>query len=365
GAFALLFSLSPMATLVGWITIGLLAISYIHFWRKGRFGYTRGASAALFSYIAMICFFVGFPLALVTVLAEPDAPLSPWNVVPDSDLTQPTPHVEPPVAQPDLPYYRGEGPFDQGSSAGWHIVADGRVEVITDATAPADLRALFDAQWGNVRGHVARDDAKPWQVRIRCASVPDLPGVDPTLATGRFVVSGAGGTYTVEQLRAMAAEYAAAGDDGNARWADNYATVLEDAGLTASDDFLLEISDRADCDPLPPPANAVTSDEVIAAAERAGLEITNPRDRTGICHELTCLRRTVADEVAIIVWPTADAARDWLDAPTVTGVLFAPVTTAQLNGELASGGAPPFGNADGQRYEDGLVSAAASLEQAR
>jgi hypothetical protein len=359
GLFALLFSLSPMATLIGWIVIGLLAVSYIHFWRKGRFGYTRGMSAALFSHIAVICFFVGFPLALVTVLTAADAPVSPWNFLPNSDMSQPTHQATGP------PGFEGKRAMTPAPPADWRIVEDGLVEVVADATSPADLRALFDAQWGNVRGHVAQKDAKMWRVRIRCASVPDVPGVDPTLATGRFVVSGTEGTYTVEELRSLADEYSAAGDRAGAEWAGNYAAVLEQAGLAASDDFLLEISDRADCEPLPPPANAVTSDEVIAAAERAGLEVTNPRDATTLCHELGCLRRTTADEVTIIMWPTAEAARDWLRGPTVNGVLFAPVTTAQLNGELASAGAPPFGSEEGQRYKDGLVSAATVLEQAR
>jgi hypothetical protein len=61
---------SPARTLVAWIVVALLAIAYLHYYRKGRFGYTRGAAAAVFAHIALICFFVSLPVVLSVVLAD-------------------------------------------------------------------------------------------------------------------------------------------------------------------------------------------------------------------------------------------------------------------------------------------------------
>jgi O-antigen ligase len=61
---------SPTRTLVAWVAVAVLAIAYLHYWRKGRFGYTRGAAAAVFAHIALVCFFFSLPIVLSVVLVD-------------------------------------------------------------------------------------------------------------------------------------------------------------------------------------------------------------------------------------------------------------------------------------------------------
>jgi hypothetical protein len=61
---------SPTRTLVSWVAVAVLAITYLNYYRKGRFGYTRGAAAAVFAHIALICFFISLPIVLAIVLVD-------------------------------------------------------------------------------------------------------------------------------------------------------------------------------------------------------------------------------------------------------------------------------------------------------
>jgi len=63
-----LLTSSPGRALVGWIGVAVLSIMYLHFYRKGRFGYTRGTAAAIFSHVALLCFFLALPFVLIDVL---------------------------------------------------------------------------------------------------------------------------------------------------------------------------------------------------------------------------------------------------------------------------------------------------------
>lgn len=393
GAFLAIFSMSPTMTLVGWLVIGTLAITYIHFYRKGRFGYTRGATAAVFSHLALMIFFVGFAISLVEVLSA-GMPTSP--PIDAAQGEEPTPRSTTQANAP-LPYYQGEGAMDLRPTPGWQIVEPGLAVVITDSAVPSDLRALFDAQYSNLRDQGA--DPQLWEVHIRCASVPELPDVDPTLASGWFVTSGNEGIYTVDDLRSWADRYTAEGDRERARWATDYADALGEAGLESNADFVFETTERRDCNPLPLPAEAVAPETVIAAAERAGLEVTNPRDATSLCHALGCVRRTVTDQFTIIVWPTDGEAQAWAQkargaqgdraylaargalnpaispiglfllgaVPRVRDVaLFDPATTAHLvPGQLEEQMAVAGDNPDDEqtRYKQGLESAAELLKR--
>jgi hypothetical protein len=62
------FTSSPGRALAGWITIAVLSIMYLHYYRKGRFGYTRGTAAAIFSHVALLCFFLALPFVLIDVM---------------------------------------------------------------------------------------------------------------------------------------------------------------------------------------------------------------------------------------------------------------------------------------------------------
>jgi hypothetical protein len=378
-------------TLAGWLLAAVLAIAYIHYYRKGRFGFTRGATAAVFSHIALMFFFVGFPLTLVVVLV---GNIAAPGLGTAQEPTEPRPPQQP--AQPDaaLPFYTDEG----ARAYEPHIVDRGLAAVITDATAPEDLRAVFDAQYGDLRD--AGHDPQLWEVQIRCASVPELPDADPTLATGWFVTSRNEGIYSVADLRALADQATAEGDRRRARWATDYAGALEEAGLASNADFVFETTERKDCDPLPLPSGAATPETVIAAAQRAGLEVTNPRDGTNLCHALGCVQRTVTDQFNIVVWPTADMAQAWARSaddpsaaefgavagvgPAAAGmgpiglflaatvpsirdvVVFDPLTTAhlvpfQLEERMAMAGDNP--DDEQTRYKNGLASAAEWLER--
>lgn len=177
------------------------------------------------------------------------------------------------------------------------ITAPGEVDVLTDATDPADLRAVFD----DVRGR--RTESHAWHVTIRCASVPDLASTDPLLATGRFA---------------------------------NTQQGLAETGLETTDDVAFETTGRTDCTPLAPTTpGAVTPDEVIAAVETAGLPAPNPRDASNFCAKLECLQRTATDSFAVIVWPTPEAATRWAESFPLDAVRVGPVTTIQfMQGEL-------------------------------
>jgi hypothetical protein len=67
-AACLFFTSSPGRALSGWISIAALSIMYLHYYRKGRFGYTRGTAAAIFSHVALLCFFCALPFVLIDVL---------------------------------------------------------------------------------------------------------------------------------------------------------------------------------------------------------------------------------------------------------------------------------------------------------
>jgi hypothetical protein len=67
-AACLFFTSSPERALSGWISVAVLSIMYLHYYRKGRFGYTRGTAAAIFSHLALLCFFLALPFVLIDVL---------------------------------------------------------------------------------------------------------------------------------------------------------------------------------------------------------------------------------------------------------------------------------------------------------
>jgi hypothetical protein len=62
------FGSTPGRALFGWVAVAVLSIAYIHYYRKGRFGYTRGTAAAIFSHLALLCFFVALPFVLIAIL---------------------------------------------------------------------------------------------------------------------------------------------------------------------------------------------------------------------------------------------------------------------------------------------------------
>jgi hypothetical protein len=412
-------SRTPARTLWGWILIAALAIAYLHYWRKGRFGYTRGTAAAIFSHLALICFFIALPLVLIEVLGEDASAESAGADRADAgaesaggagvqterecsilEMTRAgCPGAPSPMADPALPL-----PAHDVRP----ITADGRIEVATNATSPAELRSLFDMQRAHLDPRIdvaytppvgfgfsrsaaetaALEEAARQlsdalaeafghvndtvEVVIRCASVPELPGVDPVLATGWFALS----------------------DQG-----------AQQIGLESTDDVLFETSDRSDCDPVPPPEGAITADEVIGAAEQARLEVTNARDSSYLCYALGCLQQTVTDQFTVTLWQTADEAqiridRDhneavagfvaggWVGAVAVAnidasfniadpGLLVGPVTTVHLGGRNTSlfdeslprpctddGGTARSTSPCQEAYVDILGSAAMRLEEA-
>jgi hypothetical protein len=346
----LMASRSSTATLWTWIVIAALAIAYIHYYRKGRFGYTRGATAAVFSYLTLIAFFIGFPLVLIEVLGGAAAVSS----VADGGVTdavgedatdardstagdecsimemtsQGCPDggaSEAPASEDAISLAATDYPPHDVRSA----EAGERIDVATDVTSPEELRALFDLQRALVDPRIAGEspntvvsdfDAvarntyanlvehfgpphESVEIRIRCASVPDLPDADPVLATGWFALSERG---------------------------------AEQIGLASADQVLFETTDRRDCTPLQPPSGAVTADEVFAAVEQAGLEITNPRasvvgdptvggsaasaDATAVglspCYAFGCVQQTRSDQLTVTVWPTAELAEAALALPS-------------------------------------------------
>lgn len=172
------------------------------------------------------------------------------------------------------------------------VVARGRVEVLTDATEPGDLREVFD----DVRDKRTEGDA--WRVTIRCASVAATDSTDPVLATGRFA---------------------------------NTQQGLVEAGLADTDDVAFTTTGRAACDPAPPTVpGAVTPEQVIATVEEAGLGAPNPRDSSNFCAQLDCVRRTTTDAFTVTVWPTREAAALWADGAPLDAVRLGPVTTVEF-----------------------------------
>ncbi|HSK96789.1 MAG TPA: hypothetical protein VK891_09250 [Euzebyales bacterium] len=334
--FFALFSRSPMLTLWGWLVVATLAIAYLNYYRKGRFGYTRGTTAAIFAHVALMCFFVALPLVLIELLgADAGADVTQrGSTAPDCGVLEMTPEgcqTQPAAVLP---------PHDVRP-----ITADGRIEVATDATSPAALRALFDqvrAVWdvgrpdtpdaaayrdrlGAAASEVAGDAgglfraAQPSiEVRIRCAAVPDLPDVDPVLATGRFALT----------------------DQG-----------AQQIGLASTDEVVFETSGRRDCDPPPAPRGAVTVEQVFGAVEEMGLDVTNPRTPTiatldpeaaGLttCYAYGCLQQVETDQFTVTVWPTAEAARARVDR--VPGEAVGGQIAAGWLGALAMGVLDPF-----------------------
>jgi hypothetical protein len=213
-------------------------------------------------------------------------------------------------------HHSGESPGSGLAPYSDWIPEEGVIEVATDATSPEQLRNVFDA----VRD--TRTDGDWWRVRISCASVPRLRSVDPLLATGRFA---------------------------------NTLRGAEEAGLPSADDEVFDTTGRADCDPLPVPAGAVTADDVFAAVERAELPVVDPEDGSAMCHQLGCLQRTHTAHFTVIVWPSAGAARSWADRPVVESTLLGPVTTVQLE---PSGFGPED---DPDAFENAVAGARADL----
>jgi hypothetical protein len=421
---------SPRGTLAAWIVIAALAIAYIHYYRKGRFGYTRGATGAVFSYLTLIAFFLAFPLVLIEVFGGAAAVTSVADGSAIDAGGEPTTDAREGAgsAECSIMEMTSQGcPEDVASSeeaASEAIISlddadypphdvrkrTGGIEVATDTTSPRELRALFDLQRAWTDPSVAADfrdggaagefeelarglgaglqrdfgSSQSLEVRIRCASVPDVQGVDPTLAIGAFALS----------------------DQG-----------AEQIGLASTDEVLFELSDRRDCTPPPVPPSAVTAEEVFAAVERAGLEVTNPRKdvigdyiggeevfgpAVGLspCYAFGCLHKTRTDQFTVTVWPTAEAAKaatgtdsagaaggaavleggfgplTWLGASHFVAnpfkgpaAQFGPVTTVHLSGnwrarEQTIGCQDPDPDACTDAYMERVQAAAATFEQA-
>jgi hypothetical protein len=188
------------------------------------------------------------------------------------------------------------------------------IDVLTQATAPEDLRMIFD------QVDEDRSDGDWYEVTIRCASVSADSGVDATLAVGRFA-----NTY---------------------RGAD-------EAGLPSPDHVTFEATGRG-CEPLTSDVpGTVTYEEVRAAVRAAGLPVLSERDGSDACAELDCVDRDVTDQFTVIVWPDGEAAERWSLLATVDVVRLGPVTTAQLN---ETGFAP--GSPERERYEAAIRGAA-------
>ena len=189
------------------------------------------------------------------------------------------------------------------------------IDVLTVATDPDDLRAIFDEV------HEDRTDGDWYEVTIECAAIPPEEGVDATLATGRFA-----NTY--------------GGADA--------------AGLPSPDHVTFAVTGRTECDAMASTVpGTVTYEEVRAAVRGAGLPVLSERDGSDACAELGCLERTVTDQFTVIVWPDAAEAERWAQLVTVEVVRLGPVTTAQLN----EAGFHPDGP-EREQYEAAIRSAA-------
>jgi hypothetical protein len=165
------------------------------------------------------------------------------------------------------------------------------IDVLTDATDPAELRLVFD----EVREQ--RSDGDWYEVTISCASIPESTGTDTALATGTFA---------------------------------NTVRGLETTGLDDVEDVDFETTGRQSCEPVAPTTpGAVTADDVFEALEAADLRVINPRDTSSTCAELDCLSRTTTDQFQVIVWPDEEAAERWAANVTLDVVELGPVTTLQ------------------------------------
>lgn len=174
------------------------------------------------------------------------------------------------------------------------ILQPGEVDVVTDATDPDDLRDVFDA----VREERTDDDS--WTVTIRCASVAAIGSTDPRLATGRFANTQAG---------------------------------LAETGLASEDDVEFRLTGRTNCTPVDSTVpGAVTPQQIIDTVVEAGLPAPNPRDGSVRCAELLCLRRTTTDAFTVTVWPSSQAAAEWVEGFVLDAVRVGPVTTVHFEG---------------------------------
>jgi hypothetical protein len=192
--------------------------------------------------------------------------------------------------------------------------SDTLIEVLTEATTPADLRVIFDEV------HEDRTDGDWWEVRISCATIAPGAGEDPLLAVGRFANTHQG---------------------------------AREAELDSRGDVEFDTTERTDCEPMAPAVpGAVTAEDVFADVEAAGLEVLSPRDGSDACAELGCTERTVTDQFTVIVWPDEAAAARWAELATIDVTLRPPVTTVQLN----DGGFDPEGPERAQ-YEAAIAGA--------
>ena len=188
------------------------------------------------------------------------------------------------------------------------------IDVLTQATAPEELRMIFDQVVED------RSDGDWYEVTIWCASVAPESGVDATLAVGRFA-----NTY---------------------RGAD-------EGGLASPEHVTFEATGRG-CEPLTSDVpGTVTFEDVEAAVRAAGLPVLSERDGSDACAELDCVDRTVTDQFTVIVWPDGELADRWAQLATVDVVRLGPVTTAQLN---ETGFVP--GSPERERYEAAIRAAA-------
>jgi hypothetical protein len=192
-------------------------------------------------------------------------------------------------------FTESESPRAQGvPSHQASILEPGVVDVLTDATDPDALREVFEA----VREE--RTDEDWWSVTIRCSSVAAIGSTDPRLATGRFANTQAG---------------------------------LAETGLSTEEDVDFATTGRTDCTPVDSTApGAVTPDQVIDAVVAARLPAPNPQDASGRCAELLCLRRTTTDAFTVIVWPSSQAAAEWVEGFVLDAVRVGPVTTVHFQG---------------------------------
>ncbi|HEY8527043.1 MAG TPA: hypothetical protein VIL48_18875 [Acidimicrobiales bacterium] len=174
------------------------------------------------------------------------------------------------------------------------ITAPGEVEVLTEASDPAGLRAVFD----DVRSK--RTEGHTWSVTILCALDRGAETAEggSVLATGRFANTQHGLALT---------------------------------GLADTDDVEFSTTGRA-CAPSDAAAvpGAVTPEQVIATVEAAGLAAPNPRDASNFCAEIGCVERTTTDAFTVAVWPDRAAAARWADAFPLEVVRVGPVTTVEF-----------------------------------
>ncbi len=86
------------------------------------------------------------------------------------------------------------------------------------------------------------------------------------------------------------------------------------------------------------PPETITTDEVMLAFGRAGLDPPNPRDTTDRnCHDdVPCAKWTTTDILTIVEWETVDGAEDWASGP-----LSAEVVGTRTTVHFQEGGSTP------------------------